>query len=235
MASAMDRSLDDIIASKPRKSFNRKFVPKKSSGSRITKANHASSSKLKTSFNTSKKVAPVSLQSSLSTLDASYATKCVVYGLPKDIKQDSIKEFFQSQIGAVQTVALSYNEKGQSKGIATIIFKNSSSAQKAVEKYNGAPLDNGASKLKIELILDPSKKPLSARIQPNAPTKPASNITKKNLPLKSKNSNSNYNGNNNNNNNNNKLKSKGKPRTKKPKKTLEDLDQEMTDYFSTKD
>ncbi|CUM46936.1 unnamed protein product [Debaryomyces tyrocola] len=136
-------------------------------------------------------------------------------------------DFFQSQVGGVQNIALSYNEKGQFKGIATIIFKSSKSASKAVEKYNGAPIDGGSSKLKLELIVDPTKKPLTSRIAPNKVTGPKAAGPKVANPklaaakaaakanLKSK---------------------KDKPaQAKKPakrsKKTVEQLDQEMADYF----
>jgi THO complex subunit 4 len=129
----------------------------------------------------------------------------------------------------VSTVSLSYNEKGQSKGIATIVFKSSANATKAVEKYNGAPIDGGSNKLKLELIIDPTKKPLAARIVANAA---AASKTKKEAPKKAnaakeapKNA----------------PKNAGKPKEKKPrnkrpaKKTVEQLDQEMTDYFEKKD
>jgi THO complex subunit 4 len=115
---------------------------------------------------------------------------------------------------------MNYNEKGQFKGIATINFKSSNNATKAVEKYNGAPIDGGSSKLKLELIIDPTKKPLAARIAPNAPAK-APKIAaakqqlkqqkKKPAPAKAP-------------------QQKKKP-VKKTKKTVEELDQEMADYF----
>lgn len=120
---------------------------------------------------------------------------------------------------------LSYNEKGHSKGIATVNFKSSVNANKAVEKYNGAPID-GKNKLKLELIIDPTKKPLASRIVANVtavsdkkkkqsketPKKATSNTT--DAPKK---------------------KAK-KARAKKPaKKTVEQLDQEMSDYFEKKD
>lgn len=131
-------------------------------------------------------------------------------------------------------MSLSYNEKGNFRGIATIIFKSSKNAVAAVEKYNNAPIDGGSSKLKLELVIDPSKKPLAARITANKPaavaapakgTK-AAKATKvaqgKKEQLKEK------------------LKEKRKQiqkkkaaaKPKKPvKKTAEQLDQEMSDYF----
>lgn len=125
-----------------------------------------------------------------------------------------LQDFFQSQVGGVQTVALSYNEKGQFKGFATVIFKDNKHAGLAVEKYNGAPIDNGANKLKLELIVDPSKKPLAARIVANSVGKGPKVVAAKAAVQKKK----------------QQQKKKNKP-AKKEKKTVEQLDQEMADYF----
>jgi THO complex subunit 4 len=115
---------------------------------------------------------------------------------------------------------LNYNEKGQFKGIATIIFKSSKSANLAVEKYNGAPIDGGSSKLKLELIVDPTMKPLATRITANkvAPkVSPKIAAAKKQLAAKKKAA---------------KKDPKKKP-AKKAKKSVEELDQEMADYFES--
>lgn len=127
---------------------------------------------------------------------------------------------------------MSYNEKGNFRGIATIIFKASKNAVAAVEKYNNAPIDGGSSKLKMELVIDPSRKPLAARITANKPAptvkgktaKPVAQQTKKQV-LKEK-----------------LQKKKQQLQKKKPvkpvkaakpaKKTVEQLDQEMSDYFN---
>lgn len=61
-------------------------------------------------------------------------------------------------------MALSYNERGQFKGVATVIFKSNKNAALAVEKYHGASIDGGKGKLSLELIIDTTKKPLAARI-----------------------------------------------------------------------
>lgn len=118
----------------------------------------------------------------------------------------------------MQNVALAYNEKGQFKGIATIIFRTHKSASLAVEKYNGAPIDGGSSKLKLELIIDPTKKPLTSRIAPNKVQPPPKvNSLKGRVKSNIKNK-------------QNKVQQKQKP-AKRAKKTVEQLDQEMTDYF----
>lgn len=78
--------------------------------------------------------------------------------------------------------------------------------------------------MKLELVIDTSKKPLSARIAPNAPAAAPKNAGAKKVaaakaalnkkkagPAKKQN------------------KPKSKPKQKK--KTIEELDQEMADYF----
>lgn len=125
---------------------------------------------------------------------------------------------------------MTYNEKGQFRGIATVIFRNSKNAALAVEKYNGAPIDGGSSKLKLELIVDPSKKPLASRIAANkvetgkatktkaagkavaAKAAAAKAASGKKAPTKAK------------------QQPKKKP-AKKTKKSVEELDQEMADYM----
>ncbi|ODQ47032.1 hypothetical protein PICMEDRAFT_15034, partial [Pichia membranifaciens NRRL Y-2026] len=163
------------------------------------------------------------------------ATKVVVSGLPKDIKNDVIREFFQSTIGSVQNLTLAYNEKGRSTGVATVIFKNAKAAQAAVSRYNNAAIDSGRSKLKLELVVDTTKVPLAARIQPNArpatlqnriqPPRKARVEALKGRPGRPVNRPT-------------KIANKRKETPKKPvkkKKTLEELDQEMADYFATND
>lgn len=79
--------------------------------------------------------------------------------------------------------------------------------------------------MKLELIVDPTKKPLAARIVANANSAqqkkketPKRANAKKPEPASAKQTKEN------------------KPRNKRPaKKTVEQLDQEMTDYFEKKD
>lgn len=139
--------------------------------------------------------------------------------------QINLQEFFTSTLSAVQSVTLAYNEKGKSTGQATVLFKNAPAAKAAVNKYNNAPIDNGRSRLTLELVVDPTKKPLAARIQPNKALKSVPLKTKllqkknarqaavrgvKNAP-----------------------KPAGKPKSAKPKKkSLAELDAEMADYFA---
>lgn len=99
----------------------------------------------------------------------------------------------------------------------------------AVTKYNGAPIDGGSSKLKLELIIDPTKKPLASRIAPVvqqvANAKAAQAKKQHNTPAKGKKQNGAAT-----------PKAAAKKQAKKPakrvKKTVDELDQEMADYFN---
>lgn len=117
---------------------------------------------------------------------------------------------------------LSYNERGQSTGMANITFKNGEMAKKAVAKFNGAPIDGGRSRLRLNLIIDPSQAParsLSERIRaiPSKNVRQGANLPKG--PNKKA-----------------AMAKKQKPQRapKQPKKSLEDLDKEMADYFEEK-
>jgi len=112
-------------------------------------------------------------------------------------------------------VSLAYGPQGVSKGVATIQFAQKGDAKKAYDRYNGKLIDN-TRRMKIEIIVDPSqtKSSLAARIQQTpvvavAQPRPA--------------------------------RGRGRGRRgggagpstggRRPKKTVEELDEEMTDYF----
>lgn len=103
--------------------------------------------------------------------------------------------------------------------MAIITFISPDKAKRAVEKFNGAPIDGGKSKLRLNMIIDPSKKPLAARITPLPGQKgrPVVKAAKKKIAaIKEK-------------------KQEKRPKKAKPeKKSLEQLDQEMADYFEEK-
>ncbi|ESX00053.1 hypothetical protein KL918_005240 [Ogataea parapolymorpha] len=216
--SSLEQSLDAIIASSKKPALKKKPFKGTKKTVKPTKVGKAAAGK------NAKKPIVLSKPAPAPASAVDYASKVVVYGLPKDIKNDAVKEFFQSQIGGVKTVSLSYNEKGQSKGIATVIFQKSKQAQKAVESYNGAPIDGGKTTLRLELIVDPAMKPLASRIVPNQAVAPALSgkvASRKAAPKKAK-----------------PVQKKVKPAKKaapKKKKTVEELDQEMADYFSSND
>ncbi|SCU79899.1 LADA_0B03906g1_1 [Lachancea dasiensis] len=214
MSANLDKSLDEIIGTnkKPIRKTNKK-APKKVS-KQVAGGNRRGASVA----GVRPRAAP---GKSASVLEQAYGTKVSVEGLPRDIKQDAVREFFASQVGGVARILLSYNERGLSTGMATITFKNVEKAREAVKKFNGAPIDGGRSKLRLSLIIDPTKKPLTSRIQAVVERKPVpvKGPNKKVAVVKKQKRDD---------------KKKAGPKAKPEKKSLEQLDQEMADYFEEK-
>lgn len=109
--------------------------------------------------------------------------------------------------------------------MANVTFKNGDMAKKAVGKFNGAPIDGGRTRLRLNLIIDPTQQParsLSERIRavPTNNRVPAAAAAKKGPNKRAALM--------------KKARAKKQPREKQPKKSLEDLDKEMTDYFEEK-
>ncbi|SCV06085.1 LANO_0H21770g1_1 [Lachancea nothofagi CBS 11611] len=217
MSANLDRSLDEIIGTNKKQIVRKtnKKAPKKVSKQIVGNRRGGPVSAVR------QRAAPVK---AANALEQAYGTKVSVEGLPRDIKQDAVREFFTSQVGGVARILLSYNERGLSTGMATITFKNAEKAREAVKKFHGAPIDGGRSKLRLSLIVDPSKKPLASRIQAIAERKPvpARGPNKKVAAVKQQKKEG------------KKPKPKPSPKAKPEKKSLEQLDQEMADYFEEK-
>lgn len=216
MSSALEQSLDAIIskdrASNPRKKLAQK---KQQLAKKKQAAAAAAAGASKAKAGVKKNAAAAAVASTV--LDT---TKVMVSGLPRDIDFRSIKEFFNSQVGGCQNVVLAYNSQGKSTGNATVTFKSAVSAKNAVAKFQGAPIDGGKSKLTLMLVVDPTKKPLAARIVANKPLKAkvaAVAAQKKKVQAKKVATKAGKN-----------VRAKVRP----AKKTLEQLDAEMAEYFS---
>ncbi|KAK2810902.1 hypothetical protein FQN50_002493 [Emmonsiellopsis sp. PD_5] len=107
-------------------------------------------------------------------------SKIIVSGLPSDVSEANIKEYFHKSAGPVKKVILTYNQNGTSRGIAAITFVRPDTAAKAAKELNGLLIDKRP--IKIEVVLDasrapavPAVKPLNERVaQPKPQPKPAS-------------------------------------------------------------
>ncbi|RMZ87919.1 hypothetical protein DV736_g4846, partial [Chaetothyriales sp. CBS 134916] len=75
----------------------------------------------------------------------SQSSKIVVSGLPFDVNEAQIKEYFIKTVGPVKKVSVQYNQNGQSRGIADVIFSKPGLAAKAAKDQNG---------MLIEVIVD---------------------------------------------------------------------------------
>jgi len=152
MASNLDRSLDEILATRPR--GNRRGgnattatvaggIRKRSSRVAAQKANVSI-------VNTSTKAKGVPTGPSGKVV----SSKIIVSNLPFDVSEQMIKEYFQSVVGPIRRATLTYGPNGQSRGVATVEFQKSEHATLAAQKYNGVEVDSRP--MKVELVVDPN-------------------------------------------------------------------------------
>ncbi|USW57252.1 Putative RNA recognition motif domain, nucleotide-binding alpha-beta plait domain superfamily [Septoria linicola] len=165
-------------------------------------------------------------------LTPSGESKISVSGLPEDVTEALIKDYFSASVGPVKKVILNYGPTGRSRGSATVVFSKSTGGAEAV-KLDGTIVDG--KKMRIEVImgaktLPPAQapKPLSERVakQPKSAAKEKpkqAGATKGQAATKG---------------------AAASEKSKKPKsgragrakaKTAEELDAEMQDYFGSGD
>ncbi|KAI5858046.1 putative mRNA export protein mlo3 [Tricharina praecox] len=171
MASNLDRSLDEILATRPRGAGRRGGKPaaaavvggvrKRSSRVAAQKAN-ASIVTPTNPTTTRAKGIPTGPSGKVS------ASKIIVSNLPFDVSEQMIKEYFQSVVGPIRRATLTYGPTGQSRGVATVEFHKSEHATLAAQKYNGVEVDSRP--MKVELVVDPNA-PASFADRVGAPNK----------------------------------------------------------------
>ncbi|KAG4444487.1 hypothetical protein IFR05_000078 [Cadophora sp. M221] len=224
MSGRLDKSLDEIISTQ-RTSTGRGRGRR--GGHRTTQTGKPAT------------VAPVggikkSAKSTRSTVKAAIPTgpsgsgegKVMVSGFPKDISEIMIKEYFGKTVGSIKKVEISYGPQGQSRGVANIIFHRFDSATKAVSECNGIPVDGKP--IKVELILDgnrakaiPPPKGLSERITQPKPQPKSAAATKTPAASATRGAKARGRG------------GRGGRAARPAKKTAEELDSEMVDYWQT--
>ncbi|KAK3680685.1 RNA-binding RNA annealing protein [Vermiconidia calcicola] len=164
------------------------------------------------------------------TASTSSESKIIVSNLPEDVTEVQVKDYFSQTVGNVKRAMLTYGPNGRSRGIATIVFRNGDGAQKAAKSLDGVKVDNKA--MRIEVVLGakavpapPAPKTLAARMsQPKSAanakekTKPKANGAAATTNGASKEQST---------RGGRKAGRSGKPK----KKTAEELDAEMMDYF----
>ncbi|KAL4920586.1 hypothetical protein BDW62DRAFT_176813 [Aspergillus aurantiobrunneus] len=213
MATKLDKSLDEILVNRRQGVRNRR----RSTRSKAANATVPVGGVQKTTK--SAKPAGKAIQNGH---PASTESKIMVSGLPADVNEANIKEYFTKSAGPVKRVMLTYNQNGTSRGIASIVFSKPDTAAKAAKDLNGLLVDGRP--MKIEVVVDashapavPAPKPLGDRVaQSKSQPKPATNAKTTNA-----------------------TRGRGRrprrgARAGRPKtKTAEELDAEMVDYFNT--
>ncbi|KAF2761757.1 hypothetical protein EJ05DRAFT_496656 [Pseudovirgaria hyperparasitica] len=216
MTGKLDKSLDDIL--KGARSQTKGRATRR--GPRGTaKTNGTVTAPVGGVKKTTKAVKPVGSRAVPTGPHRSVESKIIVSNLPPDVTEAMMKEYFGKTISPVKKVLMSYGPDGKSRGICTVIFRDSHAAAQAAEEMNGVKVDQ--SPMKVELVLGPHDAPaipqaknLKDRITKPKPTKAQPKPANAAKPATGKAG---------------KAK-RGGPRGK-PKKTQEELDADMADYF----
>ncbi|KKY14920.1 putative rna annealing protein [Phaeomoniella chlamydospora] len=221
MSGKLDQSLDEILST--RRQANRKVARRGAKPGKATGTTPAPAGGIKKTVKHAKS-ATKAVPSA--PAPGPKESKIVVSGLPTDVTEAQIKEYFQKSVGSVKRVIITYNQHGVSRGSAQIYFAKYDAAAKAAKELNGMLVDKKP--MKIELVVDAASapapaapKPLGERISANAKAQPKSATASK-----PKDAAAGRGG--------RATRGRGrKARTPgRPKKTAEELDQEMTDYMS---
>ncbi|KAI5863489.1 RNA recognition domain-containing protein [Durotheca rogersii] len=220
MSGKLDQSLDEILSTQRRVSGGPRRSQRRTAGRVATTAPVGGVQKTSKQPRTA-----ATKQAPAKTAGNHGESKVVVSNLPKDVNEGQIKEYFSSSVGPIKRVELSYGPNSVSRGIATVTFAKLDGASKAFNALNGLLVDNRP--IKIEIVVSAAKaaeiapppKTLTERIsQPKAQPKSAASDKKKEAASKAAGSG---------------LRGrKRRARNARPaKKTAEELDSEMADYF----
>ncbi|KAI9645121.1 RNA-binding RNA annealing protein [Ciborinia camelliae] len=159
---------------------------------------------------------------------ANAPSRIVVSNLPYDVTEQQIKEYFHEAKLHTKSVQLVYGPNGASRGEANITFSRPGDAAAAVSKLNGVKVDNRA--LRVQLLVDASAaaaleekvaKRLMDRISSTPKPQPKSAVPNK------------TNGRDQNSKRGGKRGSRGSVTARPTKKTAEELDLEMADYWES--
>ncbi|KAK2038608.1 hypothetical protein LZ31DRAFT_532966 [Colletotrichum somersetense] len=227
MSGKLDQSLDEILSTQRRSAGGRR------SQRRSTGGRPAAAAPVGGVQKTSKPArAAANKPNAAKPAQGTGDSKVIVSNLPKDVNEQQIKEYFVTSVGPIKRVEISYGPNSVSRGIANITFREPDGASKAFQKLNGLLVDNRPIKIEIVVgasqaanVIPPTKSLAERTTQPKAQPKSAAN-NKRNTSNAA-----------------NKGAAAPGARGKKPerrartgrpaKKTAEELDSEMADYFES--
>ncbi|KAK4190025.1 hypothetical protein QBC35DRAFT_118687 [Podospora australis] len=218
MSGKLDQSLDEILSSQRKNQTRRKSQRRSVGANRPTPTAPAGGIQkgTKPARNAAK---PNSGKGSGQVGES----KIMVSNLPKDVSEAQIKEYFQQAVGQVKRVEISYGPGGVSRGIAHVTFHHADGASKAFSTLNGLLIDNRPVKVEVVIAsaeLIPQPKTLAQRIAtPKAQPRSAATVKPKAGAAAAGKAGA-------------KKGPARKGRSNRPaKKTAEELDSEMADYF----
>ncbi|KAI5887163.1 uncharacterized protein SCHCODRAFT_02640902 [Schizophyllum commune H4-8] len=199
----MDKSLDELITSRPR-------------GGRRGGARRGAGAKAQV-LGTNRPKVPV-VTGRPAAVSTQPSDKIIVSNLPLDVNEAAVKELFATTVGPLRSVMIHYDAGGRSKGIAVVNFQRSGDGNKAYQQYNNRLID-GKRPMKVEIVFDPSRPAAQSLVQRVAPAAAAAAPT--NAPARGAAGGRGRAG----------RRGRGGRRTsERPPKSAADLDAEMEDY-----
>lgn len=224
MSTNLDRSLDEILASRPR--GGRRGGKAAPAGGIRKRSQRAAAQKANVSVTPNASKAALTRNAPTGPANKVTASKIIVSNLPFDVNEGMIKEYFQSVVGPIRRAILTYGPDGRSRGVATVEFTKPEHAAIAAQKYNGVEVDKKP--MKVELVVDPNA-PASFADRVGAPNKVTKAEKPKPAAAKPARGRGGARGNKRGGAGGRGGSGRGKP------KTAEQLDQEMADYFGNND
>ncbi|KAK4154266.1 hypothetical protein C8A00DRAFT_14566 [Chaetomidium leptoderma] len=222
MSGKLDQSLDEILTSQRRNQQGRRRSQRRTAGD----ARPATTAPAGGVQKNTKPARGSSKPTPAKGAGLTGESKIMVSNLPKDVSEGQIKEYFQQSVGQVKKVEISYGPGGISRGLAQVSFHHADGATKAFTTLNGLLIDNRPVKVEVVVAsadLIPQPKSLAQRIaQPKVQPKSAATVKKNAAGAKG-----------------GAAATKGavkktarRGRSNRPvKKSAEELDSEMADYF----
>ncbi|KAJ3920326.1 hypothetical protein F5877DRAFT_89495 [Lentinula edodes] len=157
----MNKSLDDIIKSRPR-------THRRSSG-RNARAQVLGKTPAAAAPAARQRIKVAKATPALPATAQQPADKIIVSNLPQDVNEQQVKELFHTTVGPLREVTLHYDSAGRSKGVAAVLFQRKGDGTKAFQQYNNRLID-GKRPMKIEIVVDPTRAApgpsLAARVAP---------------------------------------------------------------------
>lgn len=144
-------------------------------GKAVASASKASRrNKAKRTANATANVAAAAFASATAKDPLATAKRVVVSGLPLDVDENAVRDFFKSSVGRIRNIKGAYNAHGGSTGSFTITFEKNGAAQTVLEKFNNQPIDGGKSRISVQILIDAAAaaappKSLAERIGAPAP------------------------------------------------------------------
>ncbi|RFU72977.1 rna recognition domain-containing, partial [Trichoderma arundinaceum] len=147
MSTKLDKPLDEIVTAQRRNSVRRRSL-RRSTGGRpapTAPAGGVKKTAAKPTRGAAAKATPI--KAAIPSGDS----KVIVSNLPKDVTEKQIKEYFVQSVGPIKRVELSYGPNSQSRGIANVTFSKPEGASRALQSLNGLLVDGRP--IKIEIVV----------------------------------------------------------------------------------